>query len=232
MSPYSHTNGTSGGKSSDKPKEFDPDTFASYVKKFFIDSRTITKITSEYTDNKLTVHVSFGEPCSKFSFTFVVYFKNTITSKKEKTRYLQEVIYEFPDTAFVDMSLNESVFRVLNYEVKKRLRGAFAELQVVRILEEDKEKAIQSKVLTSVLDHLIADTKTDKYLGIDIRLVVMTSKGREFLPIDIKSYENGLKEIKDKVAGLFVDIHMSDEVILHKIKTLVEGFADGQYLRI
>ncbi|MCF7831553.1 MAG: hypothetical protein K9M36_01540 [Candidatus Pacebacteria bacterium] len=232
MSPYSHNNGTSGGKSSDKPQEFNADTFETYVKKFFIDNRVITEVSCDYADNKLTVHIFFGEPCSKFSFTFVVYFKNTITSKKEKTSYLQEVIYEFPDTAFVDMSLNESVFRVLHYQVKKRYKGAFAELQVSRILGEDKEKDVQSRVLVSVLDYLIADTKTDKYAGIDIRLVVMTSKGREFLPIDIKSYENGLREVKDGVAGLFVDIHMSDEVILHKIKTLVEGFVNGQYLRI
>jgi hypothetical protein len=232
MSPYNHHNGLSGGRSPDRPEDFDADAFALFVKVFFTDRSVITKITCDYTNKKLTVHIFFGKPCNKFSFVFIVYFKNTITSKEEKTSYLQEVTYEFPDTAFVDLSLNESVFRVLNYEIKKRLRGAFAELQVIQLLKQDKHRSPQSKILKSVLGYLISDTRTDKYGKIDIRLNVKTPTGRHFLPIDIKSYENGLKEVKTGVAGLFVDVTMTEEVVLHKINTLVEGFIQGEYLRI
>jgi|GEM_PF-3048680 len=230
MSLHNHHEVVSGGKSDAKPG-FNADSFCEYVKLFFIDNKVIKNIVCEYFEDKLVVHISFGAPCEKFSFQFCVDFKNDITSMKINTTTLQKVVYESPYISPVDASLNDFIFRILNHEVKKRLRGAFAELRVREVLTTDLKKEPQLRVLKFIISFILSDDKTDKK-GIDLHLVIMKGIKRVFFSIDIKSYENGLLDIKKDVAGLFVNESMSDQDILHKINTLVDGFIRGEYLRI
>ena len=217
-------------ETSDTPVDFNFDTFALNVDTF-VDGKVITKTVCSYVNNIAIVQVLFEEPCVKFSFQFCARFKKGLKSEKQILTSLQKVVYEIPCVSSGDGTLDDFVFSVLETEISRRLKGAYAELKVRDILDDDLAKTPPLRVLKSVEGYRISNTDADKR-GIDIYLIVVTKRKHEFFPIDIKSYKGGLKEVKEDIAGLFVDSQMPNSIILHKISTLVEGFAEGEYLRI